>query len=269
VFDTFQAPERLEPDARWSGIYMNLPGKRMPDGSMLSTRDIRFTNNSCTGRAPENGAFFYVEGMCRGITFADNDISCAGADRCVYIRPTMADSGINARSPIRDVDISRNYFRTWWRPVTVGDDTSPFYVKRVIVSHNRNDYEGDLNSLGQVGVDVRHGEQVIIDGNALAETGGGGIAVRESEEVIIQGNSLRGLAIDQSGAGISLNGVDGATVNANTLSRWGKAIVVENSKATIVQGNVLRDNAVGLTLLNNENVIATQNIGAAVEENAQ
>lgn len=266
VYDTMDASEQLEPDARWSGIYMNLPGKKMPNGSMLSTRDIRFTSNSCTGRAPIDGAFFYVEGMCRGITFADNDISCAGADRCVYIRPTMADTGVNTRAPIRDVDVSRNYFRTWWNPVTVGDAEGPLCVKRVIVAQNRNDYEGDLNHAARIGIEVHHAEQVIIEANALAETGGAGIAVQDAEEVVIQGNALRGLASDASGTGIALRNVQCAAVSGNTLSRWARAIAVEESAAVSLQGNVLRNGALGMDLRDSSNLRVSGNVIVDTEE---
>ena len=124
VVDTFQAPEAKSPDKRYSGIYMHLPPACPQDGVVRYSRDIRFTNNSCTGRAPADGAFFYVEGMCRGITFSHNDISSPLSTRCIAIRPLAQAPPTHPESQpfhsMQDVKITDNYFRTWMRLMEIG-----------------------------------------------------------------------------------------------------------------------------------------------------
>ena len=92
-------------DPKQSGIYLNLPP--LADGSNCS-RDIRFTNNSCTARSPRHGAFFCVTGTCRGSTVSENDIASGCADKCIYIR---ASSQVKPQEgiAIRDIKITNEY----------------------------------------------------------------------------------------------------------------------------------------------------------------
>lgn len=266
--------QRADPDARWSGVYLNLPAKRTPDGAVHYTRDIRFTNNSCSARSPEKGAFFYVEGMCRGITFAENDVSCALQARCVYLRPDGSGVGADANVGIHDIDISGNYFRNWSNLVTIGaetvdGDTPVSRVKRAVVARNRNTFEAALHHAGGTAIIARNAEQVVVDTNLLAETGGSGIEVSDTEEVIVMGNTSRGLARDQSGTGISFSRVSSGIATANTISNWARGILVANCRGMVLSDNVCRDSGVGLACSNSRNIIVMRNIFDGVSDGIQ
>ncbi len=266
--------QRSDPDARWSGVYLNLPAKRTPDGAVHYTRDIRFTNNSCSGRSPANGAFFYAEGMCRGITFAENDVSCAIQARCVYIRPDGSGVGADANVGIHDVDISGNYFRNWSNLVTIGAETRDgdapaSRVKRAAITRNRNTFESALHHAGGTAIAVRNAEQVVVDTNLLAETGGAGIEVSDTEEVIVTGNTSRGLGRDKSGTGIYFSRVSSGIATANTLSNWACGISIANCRGIVLSDNVCRDSGVGIACADSRNIIVTRNIFDGVSDGIQ
>ena len=165
-------------DPRKSGVYFNLPP--LADGSNYS-RDIRFTNNSCTGRASAHGAFFYVTGNCRGITISENDIACGGDDKCIYIRANsqVAKDGIS----VRDIKITNNYIRSYRNPITIGGDAQdpsrtgqtkldndPFTTERVVIVGNQTMNLDPLVNTGLTTCYLNQCRKVSVSGNAFVNT---------------------------------------------------------------------------------------------------
>ena len=168
-------------DPQKSGIYMNLPP--LADGSNYS-RDIRFTNNSCSGRAPRRGAFFYVTGTCRGITVSENDIMSGGHDKCIYIRATRevkAGEGI----AIRDIKITNNYIRNYRSPITIGGDLhdpsrddvatqgvddDPYVNERVIIAGNQTMNLDVITTIGLTTCYLNQCRKVTVSNNSFVNT---------------------------------------------------------------------------------------------------
>jgi hypothetical protein len=248
VYDTMEAPEAHSSDPVYSGIYLNLPPLISTDSQTNYSRDIRFSNNSCTGRTPTRGAFFYVEGNCRGITLSENDISCAGADKCIYIRPgqpmASRDPLAQADVAIRDVKINNNYFRNWRAPITIGGDKrdpartdlppkdpargrddDAACIQRVIIANNQSMQEGPTTRIGLTHAYLNRCRQVSISGNTFDETAGFGFALQGCEDVSITGNSLRGLRMN-SHTGILLQGVSNGAATGNSVNTFANGITV-------------------------------------------
>ena len=208
-------------DETKSGIYINLP---VIDGQY--SRDIRFTNNSCTGRSPGDGAFFYVKGAVRGVTFADNDVSSGGADKCVYIRSTEAADGTD--TGIRDVKIYGNYFRNYKNPITVGGDSKAkddFYIDRVIVMGNQTMNEAAVERIGKVGINLSRCRSVTLTGNTLCPTLGYALTMYGCERAAVSGNIFEGFDTDTPGeVGIWLKECKDIALGTNVMHGFKKNI---------------------------------------------
>jgi hypothetical protein len=257
VHDVGNAPEALEPDARWSGLYFNLPARRREGAPPDYSRDIRFVDNSCTGRAPRDGAFFYVEGMLRGLTLSGNDVSSGGADRCIQIRATEelsepdGDTGDNVA--IRDIKITANYFRNYRNIITTGSGfgdsmrngvdrpaSDLYQVQRLIFAHNQSMMEGPTEATQLTAGYFARVRQLVIDGNTLAPTPSVALAVNDSEDVTVRGNALVGTGTEQS-RGIILTNVKSAAVANNTLRGFNSGIDIRGGKGIVVMGNALTE----------------------------
>ncbi|MEI2727218.1 MAG: right-handed parallel beta-helix repeat-containing protein [Verrucomicrobiota bacterium] len=285
VYDTMEAPEAQLPDKVYSGIYLNLPPLVASGPRKNYSRDIRFTNNSCTGRAPGRGAFFYAEGNCRGITFSENDISCAGADKCIYIRPgePVASSDPLAQSDvaIRDVKITRNYFRNWRAPITLGGDRNDparselaekniargcdddaAFIQRVIIADNQSMQEESVTRIGLTHAYLNRCRQVSISGNTFDETVGWGLAAQDCEDVSITGNTLRGLQKNNR-TGIVLQGVKTGTVTGNIVNCFANGITVTRSEGIALSANSISGDRCAIECRDTGGVSLTGNTIAA------
>ena len=256
VYDVGDAPEAREPDARWSGLYFCMPAQHRENAPPNYSRDIRFVDNSCTGRAPRDGAFFYVEGMLRGLTIEGNDISSAGAARCIQIRAMerLDKPGVGAADDIaiRDVKVTNNYFRSYRNIITVGmghrdpmlggadgAERDPFWVQRIIFANNQSMMEGGTEHAQLTACHFDRVRQLVLEGNTLAPTPGVSLAVQMSEDVIIQGNALAGTNAVGS-VGILLADVNGAAIAHNTLRGFERGIAVRGGQHSIM-GNIVSE----------------------------
>jgi parallel beta-helix repeat protein len=245
-------------EASRSGIYLDLPP--MADGSNF-TRDIRFTNNSCTAKAPKRGAFFYVQGNCRGITFADNDVQSAGDDKCIYIRATQPIA--KTKAAIRDIKITNNYFRSFRNPITIGGDrhdpsrTDAFYKgedddlfwnERIVIAGNQT-YNLEPVDQGFVTTCfINRCRSVNVTGNAFADTDGEGLVLRECKDVAVTGNHFGGFGPDNSKSGIRLIDCEGASVTGNTIRGMRRGIAVSGSSGVALGSNCISMAEIGLDL---------------------
>jgi hypothetical protein len=289
VHDVGQAGEARDPGPENSGIFMRLPPTVASAGPQNYSRDIRFTNNSCTGRAPSRGAFFYVEGMCRGLTFSHNDVSSPGIDKAIYIRATqrLEQDGVSRAddTAIRDVKITHNYFRSFRNLITIGGDAddperleqpvdSPargrdddrWWVQRVIIAHNQNMMEGETDTLGLTSCYLNRVRQAVVESNTFVETAGSALIVRGSEEISVVGNSFRGRSESRGRRGIALIDTQHATVTGNVLAQFAYGVLLERSRSVTVGNNVVRDADVGLRALQSQSVncVGNEVSGAAV-----
>ena len=299
VHDVGHASEADEPGPWNSGIYMNLPPKVHEDGSHGNyTRDIRFTNNSCTGRAPSRGAFFYMAGMCRGLTFSHNDISSPAIDKAIYIRAThrLEEDGVSRADDvaIRDVKITHNYFRSFRNIITVGGDAEdperlarsvdsdyrghdddPGWIQRVVVAHNQNMMEGSSDTLGLTTCYLNRVRQGVVESNTFTETRGTALAINNSEEIAVTGNSFRGLNEDWGNHGIVVQNSDHVTLTGNVLSQFDTGLLLESSSQITLGNNVVRRVHTGLAAKDSHAVIANGNqiseaaLGVDADSNTQ
>jgi len=238
---------REREEANRSRIYLDLPP--LPDGSNF-TRDIRFTNNSCTAKAPKRGAFFYVQGNCRGITFSENDVQCAGDDKCIYIRATQPIG--KTKTAIRDIKITNNYFRSFRNPITIGGDRhdpsrtdvfhqglddDPCWNERIAIAGNQT-YNLEAVDQGFVtACFLNCCRSVNVTGNAFADTDGEGLVLRECEDVAVNGNHFGGFAPENSKSGIRLIDCQGGSVTGNTIRGTRRGIAVSGSAAVALGNN--------------------------------
>ena len=245
-------------EASRSGIYLDLPP--LPDGSKF-TRDIRFTNNSCTAKAPRRGAFFYVQGNCRGITFAGNDISCAGDDKCIYIRATQPIGKTEAA--IRDIKITNNYLRSFRNPITIGGDlhdpsrTETFYQgedndscwnERIVIAGNQVYSLEEVDQGFVTGCFINRCRSVSVTGNTFADTDGEGLVLRDCKDVSVMGNHFGGFAPDNSKSGIRLIDCQGGSVTGNTIRGVRRGIAVSGSSGVVLGSNVISTVKTGFDL---------------------
>jgi hypothetical protein len=230
-------------DYTFSGIYLSMPPAR--DGANHS-RDIRFTNNSCTGGLPDRPAFFYLEGVCRGVTFADNDVSSGGMDKCVYIRGSEAfgDEDI----AVRDIKVTGNYFRNYANPITIGGDRhdpsrpgthdDPYFNDRVLISDNETQNEPAVERIGLTTCFVNRARQVTIRGNSFVATAHSAIVTRECEHLVIASNAVSALR-DGDGFGILTRDCSDTVVSGNSATGFTHPVRVEGGSAVSVTGNVV------------------------------
>lgn len=282
VHDVGEAAEARDPGPQNSGIYMKLSPTVESAGPQNYSRDIRFTNNSCTGRAPVRGAFFYVEGMCRGLTFSHNDVSSPGIDKAIYIRATrqLQRDGVSRAddTAMRDVKITHNYFRSFRNVITIGGDADdperaeqpedsplrgrdddPGWVQRVVIAHNQNMMEGATDTFGLTTCYLNRVRQGVIDSNTFVETAGSALIVRNCEEIAIKGNSLRGMAERAGNRGIALIDTRQATLTGNVLAQFKCGISVDRSRQIAMGDNIVRDVHVGLRLVDNQDLTCVGN----------
>jgi len=279
VHDVGEAPEAREPGPWNSGIYMNLH-PRTNAGNY--TRDIRFTNNSCTGRAPSRGAFFYVEGMCRGLTFSHNDISSPAIDKAIYIRATkrLEQDGVSRAddTAIRDIKITHNYFRSFRNVITIGGDAEdperlaqsensvlrgvdddPWWVQRVVIAHNQNMMEGASDTLGLTTCYLNRVRQGVVESNTFTETAGSALVINNSEEISVIGNSFRGLNETGGNRGIALMNTHNATVTGNVLAQFSEGLYFDHTRHVSIGNNTVRDAQTGISATNNNGLIVNGN----------
>jgi hypothetical protein len=265
---------------------MNLPPKL--SGTPNYSRDIRFTNNSCTGRAPRRGAFFYVEGMCRGITFSGNDISSPAVDKAIYIRPTerLERDGVSPAGEvaIRDIKITDNYFRSFSNLVTIGgdlhdpertrrpkddphrgQDDDPWLVQRVIIAHNQNMMEGNSTGFGLTGIYLNRVHQAVVQANTLVETAGTAVAIRECHDVTLNSNSFRGLAKPRGRQAIHVSRSESVTLSGNVLADFQQGVVVQEAKRVTLGQNVLGAVGRGVVVSDSQSVVVSGNVVEATE----
>ncbi|MFC0529323.1 right-handed parallel beta-helix repeat-containing protein [Phytohabitans kaempferiae] len=240
-------------DYTYSGIYLRLPPAA--DGANHS-RDIRFTNNSCTGGLPDRPAFFYVDGVVRGVTFADNDVSSGGMDKCVYIRGSQAFG--DEEVAVRDVKIVDNYFRNYATPITVGGDAGDpsrpsgdddrFFTDRVIVSGNQTQNEPAVERIGRTTCSLFRCRKASVTGNSFVDTALTAISVTESAGVVVANNTVAGLG-DNGGYGVLVRRCEDATVVGNTATRFKFGIRAEGGNGVSVADNTVSGAlAAGLSL---------------------
>jgi hypothetical protein len=271
VYDTFRAPEAKLADPKYSGIYLNLPPRDKGDGNYAYSRDIRFTNNTCIGRAPSDGAFFYVEGMCRGITFSGNDVSSAYAARCIYLRPLPSvPSSWNQNVPfvsLRDVKITNNYFRNWPTIATIGkgiphllnsnsggEMDSQAWIDRVIISGNQSMSECDSapdtceKYLNQSEMLMLFGcRDISIDSNTFAKTGKSALLMRNIEGGTISGNIFGGFNFAKPNYGIAVTKSSRLSIIGNVLSEFQNGMELNDSEDLIVSQNSIYHMETGLS----------------------
>lgn len=239
-------------NASHSGIYMNLPPYASGEGSNYG-RNIRFTNNSCTGRAPEGGAFFYLQGMLRGLTFADNDISSGNAASCLMVEPQgVLNEGAVHQEPdtsIRDVKVYNNYFRNWRNIVTIGSAKAPgsksTYVQRVNITGNQSVYEGVSRFDTETGLNISCARQVIIAQNNFQERRGDAVRIEKCEDVLVNGNEFRGLN-SNAYAAVRVNMTDGFNIASNVFRSFQFGVAVQGSENGLITSNLIRDVQKGL-----------------------
>lgn len=252
-------------DETKSGIYMNLPGSGVADTS----RDIRFTNNNCTGRSPGNGAFFYLMGTIHGIIFQSNYMCCGGADKGVYIRATehyKADDDFS----VRDVLISDNDFVNYRTPITIGGDLhdpsrpgvheDTYFNERVTISNNRSQYDPGNEEIGLSAVFANRCRKLIIQGNNFAPTAGFPIAARLCEDVTITANHVCGLHTTSDRSGIFLESCKGVAVSANTVGNVASGVYVLATTNSTIVGNVIHHTAAALKIENVTNCVVVGNL---------
>lgn len=246
-------------DPKQSGIYLNLPP--LADGSNYS-RDIRFTNNSCTGRSPRHGAFFYVTGTCRGITVSENDIASGCADKCIYIRASgqvKTQEGI----AIRDIKITNNYIRSFANPITIGGDAQdpsrtgemekgrdndPYVNERVIISGNQTMNLEPCATAGLTTCFLNQCRKVTVNGNSFVNTAKSVLIARKCEELTVLGNNFGGLNNETAENGIELIGCRMANLSGNTIRGLRCGIVISSSEQISVGQNVIAETKQGLVL---------------------
>ena len=246
-------------DPKQSGIYLNLPP--LEDGSNYS-RDIRFTNNSCTAHAPRRGAFFYVTGNCRGITISENDISSGGADKCLYLRATgqvKQGEGI----ALRDIKITNNYLRNFSSPITLGGDAEdpsrtgkanqghdhdPYLHDRVIIAGNQTMNEESVTTIGLTTCYLNRCRKVTVNGNSFVNTAKSVLIARQCEEVTVLGNNLGGLGRETAENGLELISCRMANLSGNTIRGLSRGITIGDSEQVSVSQNVIAETKLGLAL---------------------
>ena len=254
-------------DPQWSGIYLNLPPKpggiEPGYGSELYSRTIRFTNNTCLGKTPRNGAFFYVEGNLKGLTFQGNEIDSGGGDRCIYIRATRP--LINTDVAVRNIAITDNTFNDFRNPITIGGnkhdpsrldptagyqetkekagaamgrDDDPYWIEGVLITGNQTHYLPILEKFQLAGCFLNRVRQATVSGNRFAKTNGTSVIMRECEGITMNGNSFAGLT-EMGEQGIYLLNSRNATLTGNTLSGFRQGIHLQDSRAVTLNGNNL------------------------------
>ena len=288
VHDTPHSSASTEPYPERSGIYMNLQPLQAGKNSSYS-RDIRFTNNSCTGRSTSQGAFFYLEGMCRGITIADNDISCGyGNDKCIYIRPTsqLNVDGVSKASDIgiRDVKIYNNYFRNWKTLITIGGDkqdpsrqslppqdvsagkdTPSYRVQRVNIFNNQSMQESGTENVALTGCYLERCSQVVISGNNFAEKKSSGIVLRDCGNALVNSNSLVAIDSNDPAYGIAMFGCQSGAVTGNSLKKFRNGIYLDKCRQISLGNNVLDDAAYGISCMGSSQISLSGNIISGAE----
>lgn len=248
--------------AEQSGIYLNLPP--LPDKSNYS-RDIRFTNNSCSARAPRWGAFFYVEGSLKGLTFVDNDIASGGGDKCIYVRATQPVGPEDLA--VRDIKITSNEFRNFRNPITIGGDLNdpsrvsdepgewpqgkhddPHWIGRVSIVGNHTHSESPVDKEHLTTFFLNRCRKVSIGNNGLFPTDGIAIALNECHDIAITGNNLGGDIKNQGVCGVWLKDCTNVSVVANTLTLFKEAVSAAECTNIAVQGNSLNASPLGIRL---------------------
>ncbi len=240
-------------EAKWSGIYLNLPprpgGIEPGFGTELYSRQVVFTNNTCMGKTPRNGAFFYIEGNVRDVTLQGNHIASGGGDRCIYIRATRP--FLDTDVAVRDIKISDNYFEDFQAPITIGgnkqdlsrtsnnagQDDDPYWVEGVTITGNRSYYLPVTEKYQLTGILLNRARRVLVQANTLARTSGSSVILNECEDIIMQDNMFAGLA------DMGENG-----------------IVLQKCKTAILIGNITRGFRHGILQQGSENVTLANNL---------
>lgn len=246
-------------DPKKSGIYMNLPP--LDDGTNY-TRDIRFTSNSCTARAPGRGAFFYVTGCIKGLTISENDFLSGGIDKCIYVRANtqVGTSGI----AVRDVKISNNYFRSFRAPITIGGDRydtsrvsdaekgvddDPYTIEQVAISGNQMMEEDAVTTIGLTTCFLNKCRKVIVNGNSFGNTAKSALIARNCDEMTVTGNNIGGLDKKSSGKGIESIGCRMVNMSGNTIRGLNTGISISDSQQVSIGQNVIDETLFGISML--------------------
>jgi len=245
-------------EAANSGIYFDLPP--MPDASNYS-RDIRFTNNSCTAKAVGEGSFFYLEGNCRGVTFADNDVSCGGDDKCIYIR---ASRPVHGDVAVRDIKITGNYFRNFKNPITIGDaaydpsrttsgenssnipENKLYWNERVQIRGNQTQNWPSVAKNLYTTCFIHKCRQVTVANNSFGPTDALALAFQGCRDVTVIANNLAGLQTDMARCGIWLRDCEAVSLSGNTIRTAKQGIAIADSSVVTTGNNTIVNTKTGI-----------------------
>jgi hypothetical protein len=228
-------------EARYSGIYMNLPPS--PDGRSYS-RNICFTNNYVAGRAPKHGAFFHLQGVCRGIDISNNFIGSGRSGKCIQVLPGQPIGPGDVA--MRDIRITENYICDYRRAITIGGDDSLGWTEGISIAGNQTFFHPSPNPIGETTVDLIRARAASVVGNAFAETAGSSLIARQCERLSISDNQINGLGSERSPRGIALEDSRDVTITGNHVRGFERAVSLEGSDRVTAGSNAFGDAASGV-----------------------
>lgn len=286
-----------EADPKWSGIYMNLPPKPggidKGYGSSLYSKLIYLTNNTCGGKTPERGAFFYIEGNVKGVFIEGNNFSSGGGDKCIYLRPTLQidDTGV----AMRNIEIRNNYFNDFRNPICIGGDIhdpvrenfdyafhypemgrdgygfnrgrddDPYWIENVVIAENQTFYLPIVGRRHLTGVYLNKCRQVSITGNNFMESDSTAYFLRQCEQMTITGNNMLGVGTSLDRNGIELIECSGVSIADNALRKYRSGLAIRDSKEVSISGNTVSDVSTGIRIDSGTGMTLTGNVIGAGE----
>lgn len=248
-------------DPKWSGIYMNLPprpgGIVKEFGSQLYSRRILFTNNTCLGKTPGKGAFFYVEGNVRDLTIEGNSMESGGGIRGIYIRATTP--FLNTDIGVRDVTITNNMIQDFAYPIVIGGTDDTAFVEGVTINDNRTTCLTVIEHNQVTGITLNRVRRVGINSNRFAKTDGSAVVMNECEDITMNANSFTGFA-ELGKNGIALSKCRTASLTGNILRAFKQGVGLEECDDIVLSSNNLVKCPVGMSLKSSRGLIVTGNL---------
>ncbi len=248
-------------DAKWSGIYLNLPPK--PGGidpgfgTQLHSRRILFTNNTCLGKTPADGAFFYVEGNVRDLTIQGNSIESGGGKRAIYIRAT--EPFFDTDVAVRDISILNNTIQDFAYPIVIGGDADSSFVEGVNITGNLTTYIKLIEKNQAMGVTLNRVRRINVSGNRFAPTNSSSVLMNRCEDITMSANQFTGMA-EMGVQGINLLKCKTASLTGNILRRYKLGVGIDDCEDIVFSNNNLAMCPTGLSLKNSRGLLVTGNM---------
>ncbi len=248
-------------EAKWSGIYMNLPPK--PGGidpgfgTQLHSRRILFTNNTCLGKTPADGAFFYVEGNARDLTIQGNSIESGGGKRAIYIRAT--EPFIDTDVAVRDISILDNMIQDFAYPIVIGGEADNSFVEGVNITDNRTTYIKSIEKNQAMGVTLNRVRRINMNGNRFAPTHTSSVLMNGCEDITMSANQFTGMA-EMGIQAINLLKCNTASLSGNIIRRYKLGVGIDDCEDIAFSNNNLAMCPTAMNLKNSRGLVVTGNV---------